>query len=317
VSLANLRHGVPGAAASRARDCPELKVDALVEGSALRSGDRVASSPAQLVDAADGTIIWSETYERGMRDVLALQGDVARAIARRIRGPTLAPGVEERSGRGRCARRVRGLPQGPLFSLSVHTDALEKAEVFFDRALEKDPSLALAHAGLADINVVRSFSGFAPPAEALEQAQQHAMRAIQLDDQLRRARVPGVGPTFRTGTGPPQERVPAGPSAESSNALARDELLASCWRRWAESRTALLEGSGRGNSIPCRSRFTRRNASVLIGAGRYDEAVAVCQEALRMNAGFFWAHHHLWRAYARQGVRGGAGGGARIVLGPG
>jgi tetratricopeptide (TPR) repeat protein len=46
----------------------------------------------------------------------------------------------------------------------------------------------------------------------------------------------------------------------------------------------------------------RARASVLIGAGRYDEAIAVCQEALRMNAGFFWAHHHLWRAYARQGM---------------
>ena len=72
----------------------ELKVDAIVEGSALRSGDRVRIT-AQLIDAGAGTIIWSDTYERDMRDVMTLQGDVARAIARRIQ-TTLAPEVDQR-----------------------------------------------------------------------------------------------------------------------------------------------------------------------------------------------------------------------------
>ena len=72
----------------------ELKVDAIVEGSALRSGDRVRIT-AQLIDPGAGTIIWSDTYERDMRDVMTLQGDVARAIARRIQ-TTLAPDVERR-----------------------------------------------------------------------------------------------------------------------------------------------------------------------------------------------------------------------------
>jgi len=278
----------------------ELKVDALVEGSALRSGDRVRIT-AQLVDAADGTIIWSETYERGMRDVLALQGDVARAIARRIR-TTLAPGVEERLR----ARPVRpdvyeDYLKGRYFLYQSTPDALEKAEVFFDRALEKDPSLALAHAGLADINVVRSFSGFAPPAEALEQAQQHAMRAIQLDDQLADAHASLAWVNFQN-----WDWAAAGNAfrralqLNPSNALARmnySQQLAALGR----IEDALREGQRSRELDPLSLPFHTAYASVLIGAGRYDEAVAVCQEALRMNAGFFWAHHHLWRAYARQG----------------
>ena len=65
---------------------------------------------------------------------------------------------------------------------------------------------------------------------------------------------------------------------------------------------ALREGQRSRELDPLSLPFHTAYASVLIGAGRYDEAIAVCQEALRMNAGFFWAHHHLWRAYAQKGM---------------
>ena len=278
----------------------ELKVDAIVEGSALRSGDRVRIS-AQLVDAGAGTIIWSETYERGMRDVLALQGEVARAIARRIRA-TLAPDVDERF----AARPVRpdvyeDYLKGRYFLYQATPDALEKAEEFFNRALKNDPDLALAHAGLADVDVVRNFSGFAPPRAALEQAQQHAMRAIQLDDQLADAHASLAWINVQNWNWATAEReFRRALELNPSNALARmnySQLLAARGR----IDDALREGRRSRELDPLSLPFHTAYASVLIGAGRYDEAVAVCQEALRLNAGFFWAHHHLWRAYGRQG----------------
>jgi len=278
----------------------ELKVDAIVEGSALRSGDRVRIT-AQLVDAGAGTITWSETYERDMRDVLAMQGDVARAIARRIQ-ITLAPDVEQRL----TAKPVRpdvyeDYLKGRYFFYQSTPEGLQKAEEFFNRALEKDPALALAHAGLADVNVVRNFSGLVPSREALEKAKMHAVRAVQLDDQLADAHVSLAWLSFQNWDWVTAEKeFRRSLELNPSNAGARStyaQFLAARGR----TEEALQEGRRSRELDPLSLPFQTAFASVLIGVGRYDEAIALCQETLRMNAAFFWAHEHLSRAYAQKG----------------
>ena len=278
----------------------ELNVDAIVEGSALRSGDRVRIT-AQLIDARAETIIWSDTYQRDMRDVMTLQGEVARAIARRIQ-TTLAPDVEQRL----TARPVRpdvyeDYLKGRYFLSQSSPEGLQKAEEFFNRALEKDPALALAHAGLADVNVVRSFSGFAPPAEALDKARMHAVRAVELDEHLADAHASLAWISFQNWDWVTAEKeFQRALQLNPGNALARmfyAQFLAARGR----NEEALREGRRSLELDPLSLPLQTTYASVLIGAGRYDDAIALCQETLRMNAGFFWAHEHLWRAYAQKG----------------
>ncbi len=279
----------------------DLNVDAIVEGSALRSGDRVRIT-AQLVDGRAETIIWSETYERDMRDIMALQGDVARAIARRVQ-TTLAPDVEQRL----TARPVRpdvyeDFLKGRYALYQSSPEALQKAEEFFSRALEKDPAFALAHAGLADVNVARGFSGFVPPREALEKAKMHAVRAVQLDDRLGDAHaslafISVQGWDWVTAGREFQRALQLNPS----NAWARmnyAQFLGAQGRMEEGVREARRARELDPLALPLHTAY----ASVLIGAGRYDDAIAVCQEALRMVPGFFWAHQHLFRAYARKGM---------------
>jgi eukaryotic-like serine/threonine-protein kinase len=279
----------------------DLKVDAVVEGSALRSGDRVRIT-AQVIDARADAIIWSETYERDMRDVMALQGEVARAIAGRIR-TSLAPEVAERLE----ARPVRpdvyeDYLKGRYFLYQASPEGMQKAGEFFSRALEKDPAFALAHAGLADLNVARNFSGLAPPAEALEQAKMHAVRAVQLDDQLADAHASLAQISVQNWDWVTAEKeFRRALQLNPSHAWARmnyAQFLAGRERH----EEALREGRRSRELDPLSLPFHTAFASVLIGAGRYDEAIAVCQEALRMNSGFFWAHHHLWRAYGQKGM---------------
>jgi TolB-like protein/tetratricopeptide (TPR) repeat protein len=278
----------------------ELKVDAVVEGSALRSGDRVRIT-AQLIDGRTEMIVWSETYERGMSDVMALQGDVARAIARRIQA-TLAPDVERRL----TAKPVRpdvyeDYLKGRYFFYQSSPEALQKAEEFFNSALKKDPGLAVAYAGIANVNVVRSFSGFVPPAEALAKAKMHAVRAVQLDDQLSDAHASLAWISFQDWdwiTADKEFRRAL--ALNSSDAVARmnyAQFLAGRGRMEEALREAQRSRELDPLSLPLHTAY----AAVLIGAGRYDDAIVVCQEALRMNAGFFWAHQHLWRAYAQKG----------------
>jgi serine/threonine-protein kinase len=278
----------------------ELKVDAVVEGSALRSGDRVRIT-ARLIDAGTETIIWTETYERDMRDVMALQGDVARAIARRIQ-TTLAPDVEQRL----TARPVRpdvyeDYLKGRYFLYQTTPEGLQKAEEFFNRALKKAPAFAPAHAGLADVNIVRSFSGLVQPAEALEKAKMHAVRAVQLDDQLADAHASFAWISLQNWDWVTAEReFRRALQLNPGNAVARinyAQFLAARGRDQEALREAQRSRELDPLSLPLHTAY----AAVMIGVGRYDEAIAVCQEALRMNPGFFWAHQHLWRAYAQKG----------------
>lgn len=163
----------------------ELRVDALVEGAVMRSGDRVRIT-AQLIEAPADRHVWAETYDRDVRDVLALQADVARAIAVQIRGNLsstpaphgaipLNPEVYELYLKGRYAR-----DQGS-------EDGRRLAFEYFRQAIEKDPQYAPAYAGLADCYARLPFYSETRPAEAFPKAKAAALTALQLDPTLAEA----------------------------------------------------------------------------------------------------------------------------------
>jgi len=164
----------------------ELNVDAVVEGSVVRVGEQVRIT-AQLIHAPTDTHLWVDSYERDLRDVLALQSEVARAIARQIE-ITVTPDQETRL----AARR----PVNPetyeaylkgMFHLNKFTpEGTEKGLDYLRQAIEKDPADPLAYAGLA-----RGYSivghGPAPSPEALPRAKAAALKALELDETLAEA----------------------------------------------------------------------------------------------------------------------------------
>src|SRR5262249_33112603 len=136
----------------------ELNVDAIVEGTVMRSGDRVRIT-AQLIEAPKDRHLWAETYERDLRDILALQDDVAKAIASQIRStPTppeqtslskarpVDPAANEAYLRG--LYELHGMTAEPTEALQ--SKSIEKAVGYFQQALSYDSKYALAYSGLAD-----------------------------------------------------------------------------------------------------------------------------------------------------------------------
>src|SRR5262249_9023048 len=134
----------------------ELKVDAIVEGTVMRSGDRVRIT-AQLIDARTDRHLWAEAYERDLRDVLALQDDVAKAIAREVKitltppeeallsnAPAIDPAAHQAYLRGQY--ELHGATAEPTEILQGRS--IEKAIGYFQEALTHDPKDALAYAGL-------------------------------------------------------------------------------------------------------------------------------------------------------------------------
>jgi len=163
----------------------ELGVDAVVEGSAVRAGDQVRVM-ARLVDARTERTVWAESYERDFHDVLILQRDVARAIAREV-AVTLTPQQEDRLARARAVDpgAYEAYLRGRFHALSgLAPEDLDVALSYFERALESDPSYAPAWAGIAGVWGKRRQTGQVPAFEATphEEAAVHA--ALELDDSL-------------------------------------------------------------------------------------------------------------------------------------
>ena len=168
----------------------ELNVDAVIEGAVLQSGQRIRIT-AQLIEAATERPLWNESYERDVRDVLALQSEVARAVAREVQ-VTVTP---EEARRLATTRPVD--PEAHRLYLwgrhhwnKMTNDGYANAIAYFQRAIQKAPAYALAYAGLARAYVQLGTVGSELPApDAMSKARTAALKALQLDDHLAEAHV--------------------------------------------------------------------------------------------------------------------------------
>jgi serine/threonine protein kinase/Flp pilus assembly protein TadD len=167
----------------------ELNVDAVVEGSVLRSGKRVRIT-AQLIDAATDQHLWAESYERDLRDVLSLQGEVARAIANDIQ-VKLTPQEQARlvSARSVDPEAYQLYLKGRFYWNKRTEAGLKKGIEYFHQAIDLDPNYALAYAGIADCYSLLGWDLFGPlpPREALPIAKAAARKALETDDSLAEA----------------------------------------------------------------------------------------------------------------------------------
>ena len=162
----------------------ELNVEAVLEGSVARSGERVRVN-AQLIRASDDGHLWAETYESDLRDVLTLQSDLARRIAQEIR-VKIAPGALHRAAGGRPVdpEAYEAYLKGRYHLNRFGTEDLRKAFRHFEHAIQRDPGFAPAHAGIADFHSTLGIFRRVPPQEAGAAAKAALAKALALDGTL-------------------------------------------------------------------------------------------------------------------------------------
>ncbi len=159
----------------------ELSVEAIVEGSVRRAGDRVRISVRLVAAATDGHL-WAETYDRQLTDILLMHCDIARAVAREIRARLTEPEIDRltavsRVHAGAYEVYLRGTSQLHRFT----PDGIGMALKHYRLALDIDPNSALARAGIAFVAMYSTTMGMMHPREAASRGLPSAYRAVELD----------------------------------------------------------------------------------------------------------------------------------------
>lgn len=165
----------------------ELNVDVVVEGSVIRSNDRVRIT-AQLIQASTETHLWAKSFEHDLQNILSLQKEVARTVAQEIR-VELTPIEESRLVAARSIKPevYEAYLKGRYFMHARAEEGLQKSIIHFQQAIQGDPEFAPAYAGLADAYALSGHYSLLAPMQAYPKAKEAAIKALEIDDSLAEA----------------------------------------------------------------------------------------------------------------------------------
>jgi TolB-like protein/DNA-binding winged helix-turn-helix (wHTH) protein/Tfp pilus assembly protein PilF len=287
----------------------ELNVDAVVEGTVLRSGDRVRIT-AQLIQAPADKNLWAETYEGNVRDTLVVQTKVAQAIAEHIR-IELTP--QEQAGL-RNLKEVEpdayeNYLKGRYFWNKRSSDGLRKAIQYFTQAIAQDPTYAPAYSGLADSYALAGDwqYGVMTTKETLPKAIAAAKKAIELDDSLSEAHtslafcLEGFNWDWQAADKEFRRAIELNPGYATAHH----------WYSWhlallRRNNEAIDEMRKAQNLDPLSLIINSDLAELLLIARLPDDSIEQSRKTIEMDSGFALAHNQLAQAYLEKHMVGDA-----------
>jgi TolB-like protein/DNA-binding winged helix-turn-helix (wHTH) protein len=280
----------------------ELKVDAVIEGSVQRVGDSARVS-VQLIEAAPERHLWAESYDRQVRDVFALQGEMARTVAKEIK-VTLTPQEEARLA---ATRAVNPFANEAYFRGRYFLDRRTKADideglVAIQQAIEFDPTFAPAYASLSEAYLALGLYEPARGTELLAKAQAASRKALELDDSLSAAHytlaaIRGIGWDWSGAEVEYQRAIKLNPSNALAHLWYSDLLIILDRVTEAEAESRRAE-----ELDPVSLQIYGAVTGHLYYARRYGELIEHCQGWVKRNPNLEWNYHHcLGAAYVQMG----------------
>lgn len=279
-----------------------LNVAAILEGSVRRDGAKIRVT-AQLIDCATEEPMWSSTYDRELSDLFAIQGDLASRIVKSLK-------VRLRRAESEALRRAatRDIDAYTLylegrFRWNQRTQAgLMAAIELFQRALAKDPTFALAHAGIADAYCALALLEYVAPSDAFPKARAAAEAALRIDSNLAEARASlGLVRFQYERDFPGAEReleraLELNPNYPAAHQFYADYLKA--MGRFEEARREM----GRALELdPVSLPISTGLGHVLYLSRQYDQAIEQYRHALALDPNFVQAHLWFGRPYLEKG----------------
>ena len=292
-----------GEKASASRIGQELRVGSLIEGSVRTSGNRVRIS-VELVDTASEEQLWTETYNRDLKDVFSVQSDIAQQVA---------SALELRlGGRESSALQGRHAPNPEAHSLylkgryhwnSRAENDVNRAMKYFEEAIGRDPEYAPAYVGLADCYSILGTYGYRRGSVVYPRAKELAEKALSLDKNLAEAHA-SLGETLMWYY---LDWAKAGSELDEALQLNPSYATAHMWRATHHAALgkfddSLTEGRRAVELDPLSMIVLTDMAKNLYLARRYDEAIDQYQKSLRVDTNFPIAHKGLAEVYAQKGM---------------
>jgi TolB-like protein/DNA-binding winged helix-turn-helix (wHTH) protein/Flp pilus assembly protein TadD len=280
----------------------ELGVDAVIEGTVVRSGEHVRID-AQLIQANTDRHLWAKSYESDLRDVVALQGDVAREIAKEIQIQVTPQERALLSASHPVSTEAYDDYLRGRFFWNKRTEAgTQKSIEYFELALQEDPRYAPALSGIADAYNLLGFYGAVPPQQAYPRAKAAASEALKLDDSLAEAHVSLAGTKIWF------DWDWSGGEAELKRAIELNPNYTVAYRAYSN----FLAGMGRtGEAMaaarkaqdldPLSATLSTHLGWTLFLTGNEDEAIEQFRKTLEMDPYYARAHRDLALVLAHRG----------------
>jgi serine/threonine-protein kinase len=281
--------------------CRQLEVEAVLEGTVRKAGDRVRIT-AQLVSAEDGCHLWSEGYVRDVADVFAVQEEIAQNVVDRLKvsltGIPREPLIRRYTDNQRA---YHAYLKGRFYWLRRYHGGLQAALEHFEQAIQEDAGYALAHAGVADAYAIIGFYSLQRPRVAFARALAAAKRALAIDPDLPEAHTSVALVSLGDWDfGEAARQFGRALELDSSQAMAR------IYWSWL----MVLQGDIAGALEQARTAQELEPLSALVNgsvahtfylARRYEEAIAECEKSLEVDPNFILAIHVKGMCRALQG----------------
>ena len=275
----------------------KLNVSTILEGSVRKEGNRVRIT-AQLIKAADGFHLWSETYDRELKDVFAVQDEIARSVASSLKLALLGTNTGAGSAQEKNTDAYNAYLQGRYFLERRDKANMEKAVSYYEQAVKLDPGYALAWAELARARIRQASAGYLPVDVGFPKAREAADRALALDPNLAEAHAAmgGIKNNYDWDWAGADASYQKALALESGNAtvIRGAASLAATLGRFEEA----LSLDRRAAELDPLSASTQNNIGLFAyRSGRLDEAVVAFKRVLELNPEGPVAHCFLGKAY--------------------
>jgi TolB-like protein/Tfp pilus assembly protein PilF len=281
----------------------QLGVAHILEGSVQKQGEQVRVT-VQLIRARTDAHLWAETFDRKLTDIFAVESEIARSIADRLRAQLTGSEAQAMAVRRTENPEAYQLYlKGRFFWNKRTAKDFNTALNYFEQAIDKDPSFALAYAGLADTYVLLSGFGAASPKESLPRAKVAAKRALELDNTLGEAHTSLALATcaydfdFPTAQREFRRGIELNPNYATAHQWYAETGLAAVGRfdeAIAEIKRAL-------ELDPLSVIINADVGTILCVAGKYDNAIEQLRKTLEMAPDFYYAHWNLGQALELKG----------------
>ena len=276
----------------------KLDVETLLEGSIRKDGKRLRIT-AQLINTADGSHIWSESYDRDLDDVFAIQDEISLAIVDHLKVKLLGEEKALMVKRPTEDPEVYNLYLKATYYASLATvEGIEKAIGYAGQALQKDPGFAAAYAGLGFINIIGSFIGNVPPNEGYPKAIEYTKRALEIDNTLAEAHVNlgAINMSYNWNWKLAEQELIQAIQLDPNSPWARN-IYAWFLTFMDRNNEAIAEAEKAVELDPLNSYFNAELGEIYFYARKFDRAIEQQKWTITMYPDYYLGHYYLGLVY--------------------